>query len=99
MQAQVRTPKPAVFGELVRVAHWDEGGQYFQIADRVFNNLMRDHIGNICDRVGQNARAEGMMMCREFYRGLISENGSKGTERRGTKTKRARMQKPAEKDL
>ncbi len=34
VQAQVRAPKIAVFSELVRVAHWVEGGQYFQIADR-----------------------------------------------------------------
>ena len=36
---------------------------------------MRDHFGNMCDRVGQDARAGGMMMCRDFRWGLISEKG------------------------
>ena len=43
---------------------------------------MRDHFGNMCDRVGQDARAGGMMMCRDFHRGLIPEIRDKGTERR-----------------
>ena len=39
VQAQVRAPRMAtIFSELVRVAHWDEGGQYFQIADREYPN-------------------------------------------------------------
>ena len=33
-QCRYAPPKIAVYSELVRVAHWLEGDQYFQIADR-----------------------------------------------------------------
>ena len=46
VQAQVRAPKRiAVHSELVRVAHWVEGGQYFRIADRVVPSLCKIILG------------------------------------------------------
>ena len=57
---------------------------------------MRDHFGNMCERVGQGACAGGMMMCVcicvavDLYRSLISEHESNATVRREQKTERGR---------
>lgn len=52
---------------------------------------MRDPFGNMCDGVGQDARARGMMMRRDSHRGLISEKGDNETDRtQGTKDHRSK---------
>ena len=98
----------------MRVAHWDEGGQYFP--DRKSGNPvpMRDHFGNMCKRVGQDARAGGMMMmcvwmcvrvcvcvCVEvdLYRSLISGQGKQCNNTQGTKDRKWKECKTAADDL
>ena len=94
-------PRIAVYSELVRVAHWVEGGQYFQIADREVPPPCEIILGTCVMAWDRMLGAGGMMMCTvEISAGASSpKQGRKKQHADDKKTKRARMQEEAENDL
>ena len=95
-----------LFSELMRVAHWDEGGQYF--SDRTSDNpvLMRDHFGNMCKRVGARRPCRRTVdddVCVrvevDLYRSLMSGQGKQCNNTQGRKDRKWKECKIAADDL